>query len=354
LPRAEPAGSRSPGGAAGAAAALTFRPAKSPAFLPLLLASAGLILGLALDRWRTGFERADAGERSAMVLGLAALLALLLYPSVVHYSEQRTRRQIESNYAPFILDQPARRAEALAQSRAAVDGLRLLESETDTSLPAAEDLAFAVWSASKLAETAASSAVEIQDSRGTVISRFALSLPSLAATGPPQPLPPGEDWITTRETLTVATAERRVLHSSRRLAYDGQTRGAVHLYVGEGVAALPFLTPRDPYSALYRSTSGPANGAKALSLLVYDESFNPVFTSAERPPALSPEMSATLSRHPRGPDHSALESARPTPSFSATAPGATSGTRGSPPAGTARPPRAIVALTWPSSSRSSP
>ena len=288
--------------AAGAAAALTFRPREvALPFVPaLLLAAAGLILGLALDRWRTGFVRADTGERSAMVLGLAALLALLLYPSLVHYSEQRTRRQIESDYAPLILDQPARRAEALAQSRAAVDGLRLLESEADTSLPAAEDLAFAVWSASKLAETAASSAVEIQDSRGTVISRFALSLPSLAATGPPQPLPPGEDWITTRETLTVATAERRVLHSSRRLAYNGQTRGAVHLYVGEGVAALPFLTPRDPYSALYRSTSGPANGAKALSLLVYDESSNPVFSSAERPPALSPEMSATLSRHPSG------------------------------------------------------
>ena len=74
----------------------------------------------------------------------------------------------------------------------------------------------------------------------------------------------------------MATAERPVLHASRRLVYDGRTRGAVHLYVGEDLWRLPFLAPRDPYSALYRTNPGRFVRAQPLALLVYDKSSTPV------------------------------------------------------------------------------
>jgi signal transduction histidine kinase len=265
-----------------------------------LIAVLGVTLGLGQGRWRPSVERGDTGERAAALVGVTAFLAVLVYPSVVFFSEAGRRRQMESEYAPLVLDQPARRARALEQSRATVDEMRLLESDADASGSAVEDLAFAVWSASELAEAAASSAVEIQDAQGAVISRFALSLPSLAATGPPQPLPGDEGWRTTRETITVGTAARPVLHASRLLVYDGRIRGAVHLYVGEDLSALPFLAPRDPYSELYRTSSARFIRAQPLALLAYDKSSTPVFSSVERPPLLGPEIQAQAARSPKG------------------------------------------------------
>jgi signal transduction histidine kinase len=264
------------------------------------LGTLGLTLGLGQRRWRAWLDRGDTGERTAAVLGLTVFLAALVYPSVVQYAEAGRRWQIESQYAPLVLQQPERRVRALEQSRETVDEMRLLEDEADTRVSAVEDLAFAVWSASELAEAAASSAVEIQDAQGAVISRFALSLPSLAATGPPQPLPHDEQWRTARETITVATAERPVLHASRLLVYGGHARGAVHLYVGEDLSALPFLTARDPYSALYRTGPGRHARDQPLALLAYDRSSTSVFSSAERPPTLSPEFLAQVTRSPQG------------------------------------------------------
>jgi signal transduction histidine kinase len=287
------------GGAA--LAGLGWRSAGRLPLAPLLLLGA---LGLALGRHQrpgvSWFDRGNSGERTSAVLGLTALLAATLYPGIVTYAEDGRRQQIESDYAPLVLDQPARRARALAQSQQTVDEMRLLENEGDASTSGIEDLAFAVWSASELAEAPASSAVEIQDADGSVISRFALSLPSLAATGPPQPLPRDEEWRTSRETITVATAERPVLHASRRLVYGGRTRGAVHLYVGEDLSALPFLAPRDPYSALYRTRPASYAHGQPLVLLAYEKSGMPVFSSAERPPRLRPEIEARVGSRSQG------------------------------------------------------
>jgi HAMP domain-containing protein len=108
------------------------------------------------------------------------------------------------------------------------------------------------------------------------------------------------EWKTTRETIAVGTAVRPVLHASRLLVYDGRTRGAVHLYVGEDLSALPFLAPRDPYAELYRTSSGRFTRAQPLALLAYDKSSTPLFSSVERPPLLSPEIQARVARSQKG------------------------------------------------------
>jgi len=284
-------------------AATIFRPELIRGFplLPtLVLSVGGFILGQNLAHIQAWLARGDTGERTLALVGLTALLATLVYPSVTAHAEAGRRQQIESEYAPLVREQPARRARALEQSRKTVDEMRLLENEGDASLSTVDDLAFAVWSASELAETAASSAVEIQDAGGAVISRFALNLPSLAASGPPQALPHHPEWQTMRETITVATAERPVLHASRLLVYSGQARGAVHLYVGEDLSALPFLAPRDPYSALYRTHAGRFLRTQPLILLAYDRSSTPIFSSAERPPSLDPDLQVRAGQAPGG------------------------------------------------------
>ncbi len=62
----------------------------------------------------------------------------------------------------------------------------------------------------------------------------------------------------------------------------------------------PSSLPRDPYSALYRTSPGRFVRAQPLALLAYDRSSTPVFSSAERPPTLGPEILALVARSPQG------------------------------------------------------
>ncbi|HSB61456.1 MAG TPA: ATP-binding protein, partial [Vicinamibacteria bacterium] len=243
---------------------------------------------------------ASAEGRAALLLAAVGVLALLLHPGLAHYGEKGVRLQIERDRAPLILRQPQWRAFVLAEARRQVDALRVLEDAPEgPSPPGLDELAFAAWSATDLAALGFSSAVEIQDAAGVVISRFALNLPSFEVGGPPRPLPAGPDWEVARERLSLASAERAVLHARRRLVYHGETHGAVHLYLGDDLWNLPFVPGRDPYSQLFRSGGSPARD-RPVELLVYDAGGRIVFSSAERPPALSGDLVERLRRSPSG------------------------------------------------------
>jgi signal transduction histidine kinase len=176
----------------------------------------------------------------------------------------------------------------LASTQRRIDGLHVLEEAPPGPYPPdIEELAFAVWSVTDLAAFGFTSAVEIQDVTGAVLSRFALNLP--ASLDPPRPatrLPASEGWEVSREQLTVASQQRPVLHARRLLTYHSEVHGAIRLYVGEDFWSLPFITGRDPYSVLHRTASGEATRDRPITLLVYDTDGDVVFSSAERPPAL--------------------------------------------------------------------
>jgi signal transduction histidine kinase len=237
--------------------------------------------------WEPRLRAATLGLRAAAALAGMAGLSLLLYPSLVHYGEKNTRLQIERDHAPLVLRQPQWREYVLASTQRRIDSLNVLEeSPPGPYPPEIEELAFGIWSVTDLAAFGFSSAVEIQDVAGSVISRFALNLP---ASRPGPPLPRSEGWDVSRERLTVASEERPVLHARRLLSYHSEVHGAIHLYVGEDFWNLPFITSRDPYSVLHRSSSGEATRDRPITLLVYADG-EVVFSSAERPPALSPEL----------------------------------------------------------------
>ena len=271
--------------------------------LPLVPAIALVLLaGVAANHrgWLPRVRAAPAEGWAGLVLAVAGLLSLLLYPSLVHYGEKGVRLQIERDHAPLILRQPQWRAFVLSEAQRKVDTLGLLEeSSNGTSPPGLEELAFATWSATDLAGLGFSSAVEIQDASGLVISRFALNFPTLDVAGPPRPLPADAGWKVARERLSLASAERAVLHARRRLVYSGESHGAVHLYLGDDAWNLPFVPGRDPYSLLFRSSSGTAHD-RPVELLVYDAAGRIAFSSADRPPALAPEMADRVRRSPAG------------------------------------------------------
>jgi two-component system, NtrC family, nitrogen regulation sensor histidine kinase NtrY len=252
-----------------------------------------LTLGAALEA-QAAQERLRAlrpGAVAALVLlGVAALVALL-YPTLVHDTQQTLRKQIERDYAPLVLRQPEWRQYALQETERAIDAMNLLEDAPPGIYhPGIEELAFAVWSATDLSGYGFSSAVEIQDVSGTVISRFALNLPSIASRE--RRLPQAAEWMVSREPVSLASTETLVLHAQRLLTYHGDPHGAIHVYVGEDFWSLPFVQGRDPYSVLYRNTARGGLPDRPVTLLVYDTHRDVAFSSAERPPALDPALSA--------------------------------------------------------------
>jgi signal transduction histidine kinase len=265
--------------------------------LPLLPAvalvlAAGMAAGTA-PRWRRRLERAPPGTRAvAAVLGVAAL-ALALYPSLVHFAEAYTRTQVEADHAPEVLRQPQWREHVLSDTLRRIDSLRVLEEPSPGPRPTGvEELAFAVWSATDLAAYGFSSAVEIQDATGAVISRFALNLASLTAGS--EGLPASDRWEVSRETGHLASERFGMLHARRALAYHGDLHGAIHLYVKEDFWNLPFVRARDPYSVLFRTASPGTARERPVALVSYRDGREVAFTSVDRPPALDPALAASL------------------------------------------------------------
>src|SRR6185503_7244535 len=199
----------------------------------------------------------------------------------------------ETDHAPEVLRQPQWREHVLADTLRRIDSLRVLEEAAPGGRPTGvEELAFAVWSATDLASYGFSSAVEIQDATGAVISRFALNLPSLTAGA--EGLPAADRWEVSHETGHLASERFGMLHARRALAYHGDLHGAIHLYVKEDFWNLPFVRARDPYSVLFRTASRSATRERPVALVGYRDAREVAFTSVDRPPALDPALAAGL------------------------------------------------------------
>jgi signal transduction histidine kinase len=256
------------------------------------------ILGGTRGRWGPRLRRATPGEIAGLGLACVSGLTVLLYPTLVHFAEKDIRSQIEGDYSAAVLRQPAWRKHVLAAARSQIDAMDVLETPplVGGSTPLVDELAFAVWSRTDLAAFGFSSAVEIQDASGALLSRFALNLPAISS--PLKSLPATESWTVSEDMSSLASVERRVLHARRLLVYHGEVHGAVHVYVATDYWNLPFLSGRDPYSVLYRT--GPRGPAQERSVELFAMTWERevVFNSAERPPVLDASL---LSRARHGP-----------------------------------------------------
>ncbi|HET7293999.1 MAG TPA: ATP-binding protein, partial [Vicinamibacteria bacterium] len=228
---------------------------------------------------------------------VGAVTAALLAPSLSYSGERSLRREIEMERAPRVLAQPEWRRSVLAEAQRRADGFDILEQALPgPQPPLLEELAFAIWSGTELAAAGLSSAVEIQDAGGALVSRFALSLPA-----PPllPRLPESDEWVVSRDRLPLASAERFALHARRRLVYHGEAHGAVHIYVADDLLALPVAGGQDPYSVLFRSAPEPARGG-LVELVAWDLSRALLHSTADRPPALAVEDRDRLRREAGG------------------------------------------------------
>ena len=259
-----------------------------PLLAALLLQAAAALAGGSARATLGWLQRVGAGGKAGLAIAASAVLAAILYPTLVHFTQRNTRQQVEQRYARDVVAQPEVRSYVLNDAKHRIDALRLLE-ETPPGMGRAglEELAFFAWSSTELALRGVSSAVEIQDASGALVSRFALNLPSLSTL----PLPSNEEWKEDQRRLELASTERTVLHARRLLTYHGAVHGAVHVMVADDFWNLPFLRGRDPYSELFRTR--PARD-RPVAFLSWDAEGALSFTSVDRPAPLPRDAAARL------------------------------------------------------------
>ncbi len=238
------------------------------------------------------------GTVAARILGLflAFLVpALLLYPSVHFYVERAMRSLIATRYAVQAQHQQQTLQDHLSEARREIDGLEVLPVLVagDGAAPAAEpgtESAFLVWKQTALARARLTSAIELYDRSGRLVSRFALNYPEYSLARQAPQAASGCDWDVFGEATPFGSEERRVLHADRQICVS-PSPGAPPEPVGTIVVhvllfdyrTLPFITSQNPYFEVFRPADGSAPRAgttgSEVDVAIYGWSLSPIYSS---------------------------------------------------------------------------
>jgi signal transduction histidine kinase len=254
---------------------------------PLLVAASAAGLGaLLLSRPRGGIRRASQAARMGIVFVGIALPALAMYPSLDALATASKERLVETELAPLVASQREDlQARTLPQALEAIDAMTtlpdLVSSSSDDAAPAT-DRAFLVWSQTELASSQTTSAVELYDRNGRLVSRFALDLPEYA----PAEFRGGScsDWELYEEVSPFGSALRNVLRASRAICVDRRRVGGIVVRARLDYGALPFASSPNPYlESLQGVRANPeASFGSDVELTFYGWSRAPLYTSGTR------------------------------------------------------------------------
>jgi signal transduction histidine kinase len=274
----------------GALAAVREWPLSIPGLLGSALAcAAAALLGHRVVAW---YRHATVAAR-ILTLFLAFLLpALLLYPMMDYLTERAMERLVTTRFAPQTQSHPEMVQERLTEARRQIDALPFLPGLVtgDTGVAEGEESrtqsAFLVWNATALARERLTSAVELYDQQGALVSRFALNLPEYTGTIRKPQQPQGCDWDIFGEAGPLGAEERPMLHAARNICVsvngDPETVGTiiVHVVVFD-YRTLPFITSKNPYYEALRpaEASGDDTDGGDVEVVVYGWSLGAVYTS---------------------------------------------------------------------------
>lgn len=272
---------------------------------PLLLtvASAGL-LALLWRRTSAWFRHASEGGRVLAAMLMLIVPSVLLYPSLADVAERSRQQWIEERFATETLALPRTLLARLDEARQQVDRLSDLD---DLLLPAAPgvrtDTAFAVWRRTALATWRLTSAVEIYDAAGTLVSRFALNLPEYEARNQRYQVASCR-WAVFGEAAPFGAEERRMLHAERGICDDrGRVVGTLVLHVLPDYTTLSFISSQNPYFEMFsgrpRSSRDDLPG-NDVGLVIYGWGRSVLFTTTGRAWPLDDRLFGQLYRSNEG------------------------------------------------------
>jgi signal transduction histidine kinase len=275
------------------------------------LVGAALACGVAALASRhvvTWYRHAAMGAR-ILTLFLAFLFpAVLLYPSLSFFTERETQRLIATQYAPEAQNHVERLQAATEEARQQIDAMATLPETvaaigTGSCKPETgpgSGLAFEVWRQTVLASQRLTSAVELYDRNGCLISRFGLNFPEYSSTTQRQPAPPACGWDLFAEAQPFGSEERNMLHAERGLCLPASSPqgatlvGSVVVHVMFDYRSLPFISSQSPYFELFRTAEslGPGEGTQGgdVEVAIYGWGLHPIYTSGRTAWSISDEV----------------------------------------------------------------
>ncbi len=241
-------------GAAFAAALLNLRLSSLPLGpLSIALAAAGGCAVVLTALPRRARRRSHAGRLVALFAGFA-VPAIAMYPSLLSYATASKERLIATRYAPRAASQRTEAQEGLTEALDQIDAMPALVDFVRSTQTPTTDSALAVWRNTSLATSRLTSAIELYDADGALVSRFALNLPEY--TTPRYTASSCDEWEVFEEVLPFGASERDVPRASRGICDRGVVRGSIVVRVMLDYRALPFISPQNPYVELLRPDSG--------------------------------------------------------------------------------------------------
>ncbi|OFW17403.1 MAG: hypothetical protein A3H29_04245 [Acidobacteria bacterium RIFCSPLOWO2_02_FULL_67_21] len=256
-----------------------------PLFMALGVIVALVVLATRLEaRYRHGSQ---AFRLTMMTLGLV-VPAVAFYPSMFDLGQRAKAQLVESRFGPQAINHRQTVQQLLQDALAAIDRFPgLAELVTVPAAPvgaeASTDRAFAVWRTTALAMYPVTSAVEIYDANGFLVSRFAFNLPTDLTT-----VPRSDEqactWGVFEEVSPFFAEERRLLYAGRALCdAGGRPVGSIVVHaMPADFANLPFIVSQSPYVELMRPAD-PLNSegvsGRDVELAVYGWSRTPIYAS---------------------------------------------------------------------------
>ncbi len=227
-----------------------------------------------------------------LALFVAFLLpALVLYPSVNYFTGRTLRGLIAGQFAVQAQRHPEMLQDVLAEVRHEIDAVPNLADFISGAVPYATrerstEAAFLVWRQTALARDRLTSAVELYDPSGQLVSRFALNFPEYTGTIPAVTTAKCE-WEWFGEAARFGSEERRMLHAERGICEPAEgggtrTRGSIVLHIISDYRTLPFITSQSPYFEVFRTEGGaPREGTTGsdVEIVIYGWGLTPIYAS---------------------------------------------------------------------------
>jgi signal transduction histidine kinase len=275
-------------------------PPLEAAILTGALAAAVLLAPRGIARLR----RASQGFRLLVVFLALFAPAALTYPSLVRFEESARRRAVETSYAPEVLNQRQSLVQRLQAAQQEIDR-REAELEAFVSVPApapgsgpTPESAFLTWRDTALERYRVSSAIELYNAGGALVSRFALNLPEETL---------GQSWREEScgwqgpfgEISRFGAQERQLLHAGRDICSPEGNLGTIVIHVILDDSTLSFISSQNPYFELLRGARPRAREetpGREVEFVVYGWSRTPIYASGTSAWPIDDQMFARVYR----------------------------------------------------------
>jgi signal transduction histidine kinase len=271
-----------------------------PLWVALAAAAAS---ALALARIGSRMRRMSQSGRLAVFFVALLMPAIALYPSLLAHATDAKERLVSTEFGPqaaTLREDLQRRLQQAVEQIDAIPSLADFVVES-TAAPPSTDPATIVWSRTDLATYRLTSAVELYDRDGRLVSRFALSLPEYTEAFNRASSCTWEQPFD--EVSPFGSTERHVLRTSRGICRGGRIVGTIVVRAMLDYRTLPFISSLSPYLESLRPNRPrvpEAVSGRDVEFAVYGWSRGPIFESGTRVWKLNDEVFQRLiqSREP--------------------------------------------------------